>query len=159
MTHVNNAPAGMGGDWDELLAEARQKLAAQREQAKAGNAALGDEMTPAEEAHFAGRWRGEGTMQTKHGPRDVFLVWDRDGMPGFLYRHAGLVLEVDAERPEVGDEVIVLRGRTECYERDGESRRKYPYVLRRRPSSDVLPGVVEAAGTGGPLADHEDLPF
>lgn len=146
----------MSGDgWDELLAEAQQRLVEQQEQERTGNAELGDEMTPAEEAHFAGRWRGVGRMLTKHGERDVFLVWDNDGKPGFLYRHARLMLEVDAERPEVGDEVLVLRGPTEFFEKDGERREVFPYVLRKRACSDPLPG--EPVNAGQP--DGDDIPF
>jgi hypothetical protein len=141
----------MSDTFDELLAEARERL---REQQEAGdaNASLGDEMTPSPEKHFAGRWRGEGRMVTQdRGTVDVYLVWDRDGKPGFLYRHARLVQEVDAERPEVGDRVLVLRGETEEFEKDGEIRKVFPYALRREPCSDPLPE--------GAAVTDADIPF
>lgn len=147
-----------GDSWDKLLAEAHEKLAGQQGQGRGGNVELGDEATPAEGEHFAGRWRGEGRMTTKVGERDVFLVWDRDGRPGFLYRHARLVLEVDAEKPQVGDEVLVLRGPTEHFTtKDGEAREIFPYVLRRRPCADPLPG--EPPPIAAEPVDDQDIPF
>lgn len=125
-------------DWDELLEQARARLTEQQEAGDV-NASLGEEMTPEPGGHLAGRWRGKGQMATKRGTIDVYLVWNRDGAPGFLYQSARLVREVDAERPEVGDRVLVLRGETEEFEKDGETHQVFPYVLRREPCSDPLP--------------------
>jgi hypothetical protein len=150
-----------GATWDDMLDEAREELRRQEEENP--NAELGDAMTPEPESHFQGRWRGVGPMQTKSGLRHVFLVWRHgDDAPGFLYQHTQLVVQVEEQRPEVGDEVLVLRGPTREYEtKDGESRSTFPYVLRKRPCSDPLPtGPAELEETsGGMLGDNEELPF
>jgi hypothetical protein len=140
-------------DWDELLEEARKALHEHDE----GNRDLGEDLTPAPEAHVAGRWRGTGTMATKRGQIDVYLIWDRDDRPGFLYQHARLVQEVDAERPQVGDRVLVLRGPTETFEKGGETRTIYPYVLRRQECSDPLPEAAPSQLEGEDADD--ELPF
>jgi hypothetical protein len=147
----------MSGDsWDDLLAEARQALADQKDV----NSELGDDMSPQPEQHFAGRWRGSGVMVTKErGTVGVYLVWDRDGKPGFLYQHAGLIAEVDAEQPQLGDEVLVLRGETREFEKDGETRRSFPYVLRRRPSSEPLPEADPVELLEGGDKPDDDIPF
>jgi hypothetical protein len=139
--------------WDELLADARKALQEQEEI----NSELGDDMTPAPETHFMGRWRGITVMQTKRGPRDVYGVWDRDGKAGFIYQHARLVQEVDAEQPQVGDRVLILRGADETYEKDGQQQTAFAYVLRRQECSDPLP---ETAQLEDGTADSDpDVPF
>lgn len=143
-------------DWQQLLDEAQQAM---REQQDNPNDTLGDDMTPEPEAHFAGRWRGDGTMLTNRGTIDVYLVWDRDNKAGFLYRHARLVQEVDAERPQVGDRVLVLRGPAETFEKNGEQRTVYPYVLRRRECADPLPEQPVAVAAGDQPASDSDIPF
>lgn len=141
--------------WDELLAEARQALSAQHDM----NSDLGDDMTPAPEASFMGRWRNDALkMTTSRGVVDVYGVWDRDGKPGFLYRHTRLVDEVDAQKPQIGDQVLVLRGADEEYEKAGETRTVYPYVLRKRACDDPLPDQ-PALGAGSGAAADEDIPF
>src|SRR5262249_28261803 len=108
---VTEAVMSAGDWWDDTLADAKKALAEKQEQDRSGNSELGDEMTPAEEDYFAGNWRGVGKMHTKdRGEIDVSLVSDKAGRPGFLYQSAGLVEEVNAEKPQVGDEVLVLRG-------------------------------------------------
>jgi hypothetical protein len=150
-----------GGSFDDLLREAQEML---RERADDDpNAALGDDMTPEPEQHFMGRWRGDGQMITKErGTIAVYLVWDRDGNPGFLYQTAKLVQEVETEQPQVGDEVLVLRGATREFEtKGGELRKTFPYVLRKRECSDPLPETPAAlpeAASGKPAAD-DDIPF
>jgi hypothetical protein len=145
---------GSVSDWDTMLNEARDRLREQEDD----NAQLGDAMTPEPGEHFQGRWRGAGTMVTKErGLVDVYLVWSADGEPGFLYRHARLVQEVEAERPEVGDQVLVLRGEAQEFEKDGRTQTIYPYVLRRRPCADPLPGAAAELANGGP--EDDDLPF
>jgi hypothetical protein len=131
-----------GGDdgWAELLDEARQELTRQEEENP--NADLGEDMTPAEDSYVQGRWRGLGEMQTKEGKRTVALVWRAgDNAPGFLYGHAQLLAQVDELQPELGDEVLALRGPTQYYEKQGEERKTYPYALRKRPCADPLPGT------------------
>jgi hypothetical protein len=126
--------------WDQLLNEARERLSEQ--EGENPNNELGDEMTPEPDQHFAGRWRGEGKMFTKgRGEISVYLVWSRNDEPGFLYQHSRLVQEVDAEQPQVGDEVLVLRGPTRTFEKDGEERTIYPYVLRKRECARPLPNA------------------
>jgi hypothetical protein len=144
--------------WDELLGEARAALQEQGEV----NSELGDDMTPEPEQHVAGRWRGIGQMQTKRGLVDVYLLWHRDNdRHGFLYQHARLVAEVEAEKPQVGDRVLVLRGPDESFEKDGETRTIYPYVLRRQECDEPLPdaGVSAQLGSGGEPAADSDIPF
>jgi hypothetical protein len=145
-------------DWQQLLDEAQQAM---REQQDNPNDTLGDDMTPQPDEHFMGRWRGDdGVMVTRErGTIDVYLVWDRDGKPGFLYRHARLVQEVDAERPQVGDRVLVLRGPAETFEKNGEQRTVYPYVLRRQPCDDPLPEQAVAVAAGDQPAGDDDIPF
>jgi hypothetical protein len=149
--------------WDELLNEAQERMREQEDENP--NSELGDEMTPAPEAHFAGRWRGDGKMQTKQGTRDVFLVWDRNDEPGFLYAHSGLVDEVTTEKPDIGDRVLVLRGPTRTWEKDGEEREYFPYVLRKQVCPDPLPGqpALEQPDTDEPkgtqLDDDDEFPF
>jgi hypothetical protein len=72
-----------------------------------------------------------------------------------LYRHTRLVQEVDAEKPKVGDRVLVLRGETETFEKDGQQRTIYPYVLRRQQCDDPLPDQTTVAGGGA----DDDIPF
>lgn len=150
-----------GTDWNELLAEAQEELRAQEEV----NSDLGDEFTPQPESYFMGRWRGSGKMQTKErGEVDVYLVWHRDGdRPGFLYQHARLVQEVEAKRPQVGDRVLVLRGPTETFEKDGEARSIFPYVLRLQECGDPLPGETtppqQIAASDEPVGVDLDIPF
>lgn len=152
----------MSGGFDNLDGLVAEAKAALREQEDDPNTGLGDDMTPAPEAYFRGRWRGTGAMQTKRGLTGVYLVWDTDGKPGFLYQHARLVQQVDEQEPQIGDLVVVLRGEARAFERDGEARQTYPYVLRKRECSDPLPvsgeaGELEAQTGGGP--DDDDLPF
>jgi hypothetical protein len=146
-----------GDDWDQLLVDAREAL---REQQEAGdvNASLGENVTPLPGDHFAGRWRGDGQMATKQGTIDVYLVWSQTGAPGFLYQHTRLVQEVEADRPEFGDRVLVLRGETEEFEKDGEIREIFPYVLRREPCQDPLPTEAPAAAAAV-TEDEDELPF
>jgi hypothetical protein len=143
----------MSGDhYDELLREAEQIFREREENDP--NAELGDDMTPDPEGHFRGRWRGTGLMTTKGGSeRGVFLVWNIDGEPGFLYQHTALVHEVDEIQPQIGDEVLVFRGPTrEFTTKDGDERQVFPYVLRKRECSDPLPD----ASTERP---DDEIPF
>jgi hypothetical protein len=136
---------GKSEGWDELLDQARAAL----DEQGAANKELGDDMTPEPGEHVTGRWRGVGQMQTKRGPVDVYLLWARDNSRGFVYQHARLVQEVDTEQPRVGDRVLILRGESETFEKDGQERTIYPYVLRRQEYDEPLPEQ----------ADGEDIPF
>jgi hypothetical protein len=149
-----------GDQWDELLVQGRKKLADQKEEERILNAEVGIDMSPAEDDHFLGRWRADvGRMITKAGKEvEVYLVWNRNGDPGYLRRHAKLVIEVDVEKPKVGDIVAVLRGPTEFYEWEGEQRKSYPYVLRVESCKDPLPGTAAIPPGEKPAAD-DDIPF
>jgi hypothetical protein len=139
---------GYAEEFDELLREARERLAADT-----GRGDLGEGMTPEAGSAFRGRWRGESVMQTQAGERQVFLVWDEDCRPGFLYAHARLVAEVDEQRPSIGDRVLVLRGDDESFVANtGDERTIFPYALVVRPCVEPLPDRLS------PIGD-EDIPF
>jgi hypothetical protein len=71
----------------------------------------------------------------------VFGLWDQDGKPRFHYKNAALQDEIDAARPGVGDEIVIVRGEDREYEVDGETRRAYRYAVRCKPSSAPLPAL------------------
>jgi hypothetical protein len=142
----------MSPNWDALVAEAQQRLRDQDEENQ--NDDLGDAMRPEPEEYVQGRWRGTGVLHGKERDSDVYLIWDREGRRGFLWQDAGLVKEVERENPQVGDEFVVLRGPTHEFEQDGEQRKKYPYALTCRPSTEPLPEPVP-----GTAPTDDDLPF
>jgi hypothetical protein len=139
--------------WDDLLNEAREAL--RRQEDESPNGELGDLMTPEPLAYFTGRVRGTGVMQTRDGTRGVYLVWDEADKPGFLYQHAKLVAQWEEVDPEIGDEILVLRGATVEFEKSGEPRETFPYVVRKRPCSRPLPGSETESGG----ADDDGIPF
>jgi hypothetical protein len=144
--------------WDELLGEAHQELARQEEENP--NADIGEDMTPSEESHVQVRWRGLGEMQTREGKRTVALVWRAgDNAPGFLYGHTQLLAQVDEVQPEIGDEVLVLRGATRYFEKQGEERKTYPYAVRKRSCADPLPGDQQLEPPKNDETPDEELPF
>ena len=145
----------MSDDADALLAEARQRL---QELEAIEPDELGERVDLEPGGHFVGRWRGEATMRTKGGEAvSVYALWDQDGKPRFAYKHAALVAEIEENRPEIGDEIVIVRGEDREFEAQGEQRRMYRYAARVRPSSEPLPG--QAAPTRSQLAADEDLPF
>jgi hypothetical protein len=55
---------------------------------------------------------------------------------------------------------LILRGPTKFYEKDGEERSYYPYVLRARPCADPLPTEpVEESTTTEQPDDLDDPPW
>src|SRR5438876_2429895 len=136
-------------DFDDLLRSAQGRLREQEEEE--GNLdELGDLVELDVGEHFHGRWRGDGQMRTKDGLVDVYLLWSRDGAPRFIYRHARLVWEIEELRPQVGDQVLILRGPSVEFERGGDSYTSYRYAVRARACSDPLPG--------SPQPDHGGQP-
>jgi hypothetical protein len=147
----------MSGDsFDELLREAEEALRERQEHEP--NVGIGDDMSPGAGEHLRARWRGDGEMATKErGVIPVYLVWDVDGRPGFVYQHSQLVQEVEAERPQVGDEVVIVRGEDRHFTtKGGEERTVFPYVLKRRECADPLPGATAELPEA---ASDEDIPF
>jgi hypothetical protein len=149
-------------DWDELLGEARDRL--EELEAGTGDGALGEAVTLGENEHFQGRWRGEGTLQTRNGTRGVYLVWHPDGSLGLLFQHSRLVQEIDEVQPAIGDDVLVLRGADLMWEtRDGDERTVFTYSVVARPSDDPLPGSGKPVPAGSPPGPggsfDDDIPF
>jgi hypothetical protein len=90
-------------------------------------------------------------MRTKEGEAIlVFALWDTDGRHRFHYRNAALVTEIDASRPDVGDEIVIVRGEDVEFEKAGETRTMHRYAVRVKPSPDPLPGGA---------SDHDEPPF
>ena len=133
---------GMSGDWDELLAEAQEKLAEQQDDGP--NAELGDETTPPPEEDLRRPLarRRDDADQARHRRRLPRLGPRRQARVP-VYRHARLAVEVDVERPEVGDEVLILRGPTE-HVREGRRAAdgvpvRAPQTARARTRSPAAP--------------------
>jgi hypothetical protein len=139
----------MSGGWEELLAEAAERLSEQEER-DIGEA--GDQIEFSDDSpHFMGRWRGIGQLETKRGPVDVYLLWDTIGERRFAFQHSQLVREIEEADPKIGDEVLILRGAPRSFEKDGEQRTVYPYAVRSRPCFEPLPG--------GGVPGDDDIPF
>jgi hypothetical protein len=125
---------------DDLLEQARARLRELEEQDSEGGE-LGDRVELAVGDYFRGRFRGEATMVNKEGERiAVVALWDVDGRLRFHYRNAGLVAELDASRPDVGDEIVIVRGEDVEFEAQGEQRRMHRYAVRVKSSTEPLPG-------------------
>jgi hypothetical protein len=136
---------------DDLLEQTRARLRELEEQSR-DSEELGDRVELAPGDYFRGRYRGEATMRTKGGDEiTVVAVWDGDGKNRFHYENAGLRAELDAARPDVGDEIVIVRGQDVEFEKDGETRTMHRFAVRTKPSADPLPG-----GTEKPDAD---IPF
>jgi hypothetical protein len=146
-------------DTDDLLDQARQRLEELEEEGEADD--LGERVELDELDTFLGRWRGEGVMRTKErGSVDVYLLWDRDGAKRFHYRNTRLVWEIEDLKPQIGDEIAIVRG--EDLEAQGDRNPTQRYAVKIRPCSDPLPGEEpkgELSAKGGQLADDEELPF
>lgn len=138
---------------DDLLEQARARLRELEEQ-DADFDELGDRVELAPGDYFRGRFRGEATMVNKEGERiPVVALWDTDGRQRFHYRNAGLVAELDAAKPYVGDEIVIVRGEDVEFEAQGEQRRMHRYAVRVKPSSEPPPGGAAAA------PDDDEPPF
>jgi hypothetical protein len=137
---------------DDLLEQARTRLRELEEQDSEGGE-LGDRVELAPGDYFRGKYRGEVFMRTKEGDElPVVALLDLDGRNRFHYRNAGLVTELDTCRPEIGDEIVIVRGEDVEYESQGEQRRMHRYAVRVKPSSEPLPGP--AAST-----EDDEFPF
>jgi hypothetical protein len=129
---------------DDLLEQARARLRELEEQ-DADSDELGDRVELAPGDYFRGRFRGEATMVNKEGEKiPVVALWDTDGRHRFHYRNAGLVVELDAAKPDVGDEIVIVRGEDVEFEAQGERRRMHRYAVRVKPSTEPPPGGVTA---------------
>jgi hypothetical protein len=124
---------------DDLLEQARARLRELEEQDTGDE--LGERVALAPGDYFRGRFRGEATMVNKEGERiPVVALWDLDGRLLFHYRNASLVAELDASRPEIGDEIVIVRGEDVEFEAQGGQRTMHRYAVRVRPSTEPLPG-------------------
>jgi hypothetical protein len=145
-------------DADDLLERARERL---RELEETAVDELGDrvELQPGE--HFRGRWRAdEVSMRTKNGETfSVYGLWDAEGKPRFHYRNAALADEIDSVRPNVGDEVLILRGEKDReFELDGETKKAHRYAVRCKPSTAPLPALPSGDQPAEPEPD-DGIPF
>jgi hypothetical protein len=137
---------------DDLLEQARARLRELEEQDTGDE--LGERVELGPGGYFRGRFRGEATMVNKEGERiPVVALWDVDGRHRFHYRNAGLVAELDASRPDVGDEIVIVRGEDVEFEAQGEQRRMHRYAVRVKPSSEPLPGAAAAQD------EDDEFPF
>jgi hypothetical protein len=66
---------------------------------------------------------------------------------------AALRSELDTARPNVGDDVVIVRGDDRAFEVNGEPRTMHRYAVAARPSEGPLP-------EGPPAQDpDEGIPF
>lgn len=138
---------------DALLEQARARLRELEEQADTGDE-LGERITLEPGEHFLGRYRGEAEMRTRDGETiTVFAFWDSNGGKRFHYQNAALVHEIDAAKPAIGDDVVLVRGEDREFEVQGEQRTMHRFAVRSRPNPNPPPGKV------GQLDDDEGLPF
>jgi hypothetical protein len=137
---------------DELLEQARARLRELEELSdEAGE--LGERVALLPGDHFRGRWRSDGLeMRTKEGETLlVYGLWDEGGKRRFHYQNAALIVEVEAARPAVGDEVVIVRGEDRSFETQDELRTMHRYAVSSKPCPEPLPE--EAGGHDG-----EDFP-
>jgi hypothetical protein len=152
----------MTGDFstDDLLEQARERL---RELEETAVDELGDRIELQPGQHFLGKWRtDEVSMRTKDGETfTVYGLWDVEGKPRFHYRNAALVVEIEANRPSVGDAIVIVRGEDREFEVDGEKRTVHRYAVRCRSSSIPLPALsaTESDQTAGGGGRQDDIPF
>jgi hypothetical protein len=134
---------------DDLLEQTRARLRELEEQSRDSDE-LGDRVELAPGDYFRGRYRGETTMRTKDGEEiTVVALWDVGGKHRFHYQNAGLISELDAAKPDVGDEIVIVRGQDVAFEKGGETRTMHRYAVRTKPSAAPLPGG----------AEKPDIPF
>jgi hypothetical protein len=137
--------------FDDLLAEARQRLEAASEGDELGERV---ELRPGE--HFHGRWRERVSMHTRDGDTiEVLGLWDDDGKARFHYENAALLEELADGEPGIGDEVVIIRGEDYSFEVAGETRTKYRYAIRWRPGSAPLPTTARE----NEASWDDDVPF
>lgn len=93
---------------DDLIGRAREN-ASERDEAEWGNRVtleVGDS--------FIGRWRGETTTQTDYGDQPVYLLWDDQGQPCFMYGGRKVLdRRIRSAGPIEGDSIAIFRGEDE----------------------------------------------
>jgi hypothetical protein len=134
-----------GGDWDELLDEAREAAESGGVPASAGELI---EIGPGEA--FTGRHRGQ---EPEWGKSGAYLAWDDDDEPRFLWGCYSLDREFKREQPAVGARIAIWRGPNykSRYDDEGEAT-GLRYGLACEPCPDPLPEG------GAPEAD-DAVPF
>jgi hypothetical protein len=127
---------------DDLIGHARD-----RAESSGTPSEWGDPLVLEEDGgSFVGRYRGRSLDHTYDPPRDVFLLWDEDGVPCYMRGRIRLVQEFDRAAPEVGDRVAIYRG-VDYVTQAGNSG--HAYGLESEPCSDPLPAA----------AAESDIPF
>lgn len=140
----------MSGDgWQELLAEAKDRLAAQEIEDQEASAELGEVVELDEQEAFTGRFRGFGQTHTKRGVVDVVLLWNDTSAKRFMWPKTRLQWELDELRPNVGDEIAIVRG-ADIPNSDPDRSPMQRFAVRVRPCDEPLPGENAA---------DDDLPF
>jgi hypothetical protein len=141
----------MSGDyWEELIAAARSRLVEQEAEEQEASAELGESVDLAEKEVFTGRVRGYGkTWAKRDGERvqvEVPLFWDTDGARRFMWPKTRLQWELDALRPDVGDEIVIIRG-ADIPSSSPAFSPTQRFAVRVRPCDKPLPD--EPAGDDG----------
>lgn len=149
------------GGWDDLIKEAQAHLAEQEAGEQEASAELGAIVDLDEHGVFTGRWRGAGKAWTKRGEVDVFLLWDGDGARRFIWPKMRLQREIDELQPNVGDEIVIVRG-VDIPSSDPDRNPTQRYAVRVRPSEEPLPEEVPASklpAAGASESADDDIPF
>jgi hypothetical protein len=147
----------MSDVFDDLVKEARERLVELEERE---DDELGERVTLLVDEVFTGRWRGEGVMRTKEGDTiDVYLLWDANEAPRFHYKSTRLVWEVEEAKPQIGDAVVVVRGK-DIPATSADRNPTQRFALKVRPCSDPLPGQApQAELPKGEGKSGDDIPF
>jgi hypothetical protein len=128
----------MSGDWEELLAQAKRRLAEQEAGEQEASAELGEVVELDEQEAFTGRYRGSGQTPTKRGVVDVVLLWDDTGAERFIWPKTRLQWELDELQPNVGDEIVIVRG-TDIPSSDPDRNPTQRFAVMVRAGDDPLP--------------------
>jgi hypothetical protein len=149
----------MTGVYDDLVKEARERLVELEEHEEEE---LGDRVTLIVDEVFTGRWRSEGVMRTKDGETiDVYLVWDATGAPRFHYKSTRLVWEVEETKPQIGDTIVIVRGK-DLPATSADRNPTQRFALKVRPCSDPPPGQESQAELEQSKSEgdgEDDIPF
>jgi hypothetical protein len=138
MDTVTNAP-----DYVALLAEAEARLVQEGVPEEWGHL-----VELAEGENFQGRYRGETVDQAFD--RVVYLLVDLENQPCFIRHRTTLQSEIEREKPQPGDPLVIVRGEDQV----GKSGNTYHrYAVRSRPSSEPLPQPAATSQNDG------DFPF
>jgi hypothetical protein len=123
------------GDRDDMIARARERATGPERDGE-----WGDKIDTLEDTGdvFGGRYRGvaEDENYRGHGRR-VHLYWNDQDEPVWYRGKWGLNREMDREKPNVGDRIVVVVG--DAWEgKDGISG--FYFGVESEPCSDPLPG-------------------